>query len=151
MTEFREDKSADYDLRVELEVKSQLDKEVSHSRVIEVGGEKKMSNNNSAAVSMTKFRETKSTAEDLRVEVEVTSQLDKDRTHTISEVGGDEKQLKNKWTVEFKVDETITIIEVGGGKKAEAPVEIGTEKAAVFIKKSIRKSASMTIELQTLM
>jgi hypothetical protein len=65
-------------------------------------------------------------------------------------VGGGEKQLKNKWTVEFKVDETITIIEVGGGKKAEAPVEIGAEKAAVFIKKSIRKSASMTIELKTL-
>ena len=97
MTEFREDKSADDDLRVELEVKSQLDKEVSHSRVIEVGGEKKMSNNNSVAASMTKFRETKSTTEDLRVELEVTSQLDKDRTRTNSEVGGGEKQLKNKW------------------------------------------------------
>ena len=64
-----------------------------------MGGEKKMSNNNSAAASMTKLRETKSTAEDLRVELEVKSQLDKDRTRTNSEVGGGEKQLKNKWAV----------------------------------------------------
>jgi hypothetical protein len=129
MTEFREDKSADDDSRVELEVKSQLDKEVSHSPVIELGGEKKMSNNSSAAASMTEFRETKSTAEDLTDELEVKRQLDKDRTHTNSEVGGGEQQLKNKWDVEFKVDETITIIEVEGMKKDEAQAEIVAEKA----------------------
>jgi hypothetical protein len=53
-----------------------------------VGEEKKMSNNNSTSASMTRFRETKSTEEDLRVELEVKSQLDRDRTHTKSEVGG---------------------------------------------------------------
>ena len=46
----------------------------------------------------------------MRVELEVNRQIDKDRTHTHSEVGGGEKQLKNKWAVEFKVDETITIM-----------------------------------------
>ena len=53
--------------------------------------------NNSTTVSMTEFREVKSTADDLRVELEVKNQLDKDRTHTNSEVGGGKKQLKNKW------------------------------------------------------
>ena len=86
---------------------------------------------------------------DLRVELEVKNQLDKDRSHTNSEVGGGEKQLKNKWAVEFKVDETITIIEVGGKKRAEAQAEIGAEEA-IFIQISISKSASLTIELQTL-
>jgi len=79
MTEFRKVKLTADDLRVELEVKSQLDKNVSHSPVIETGGEKKMSINNSAASSMTKFREAKSAYDDLRVEFEVKNQLDKDR------------------------------------------------------------------------
>ena len=39
MTEFREVKSTADDLRVEVAVKDQLDEEVSHSPVIEVGGE----------------------------------------------------------------------------------------------------------------
>ena len=87
MTEFREVKSTADDLR---------DKSI----------------NSSTAASMTEFREVK--APDVKVGLEVKSQLDKDRTHTNSEVGGGEKQLKNKWAVEFKADETITIIEVGG-------------------------------------
>jgi hypothetical protein len=86
----------------------------------------------------------------LRVELEVKSQPDKDRTHTSSEIGGSEKQFKNKWDVELKVDETITIIEVGRKKKAEAQAEIGAVKAAIFIKISISKSANLTIELETL-
>jgi hypothetical protein len=86
---------------------------------------------------------------DLRVELQVKSQIDKDRTHTHSEVGGGEKQLKNKWSVEFKADETITIIEVGGKKRAEAQAEIGAEEA-IFIKIRISKSANSTVELQTL-
>ncbi len=88
MTEFREGKSADDDLRVKLEVKRQLDKDVSRSPVIEVGGERDTNIASSAAASMTEFREVKSTADDLRVELEVKNQLDKDRTHTNSEVGG---------------------------------------------------------------
>ena len=97
MTEFREVKSKADDLRVELEVKSQLDKDVSHSTpVIEVGRKRNMSINNSAAASMTELREVKSTTEDLRVELEVKNQLDKDRTGTNSEVGGGEKELKDK-------------------------------------------------------
>jgi hypothetical protein len=88
MTEFREFRTTVDDLRVELKVKDQLDKDVSRSPFIEVGEEKKMSNNNSTSASMTRFRETKSTEEDLRVELEVKSQLDRDRTHTKSEVGG---------------------------------------------------------------
>ncbi len=67
---------------------------------------------------------------------------------THSEVGGGEKQLKNKWVVEFKGDETITIIEVGAKKRAETQAEIGAEEA-IFIQISISKSASSTIELQT--
>jgi hypothetical protein len=102
-----------------------------------VGGERDASINSSAAASMTEFREVKTTADDLRVELEVKNQLDKDRTHTNSEVGGGKKQLKNKWAVEFKVDETITIIEVGGKKRAEAQAEIGAEEA-IFIQISIR-------------
>jgi hypothetical protein len=47
-----------------------------------MGGENKMSITYSAAASMTKFREVKSTADDLAVELEVKNQLDKDRTHT---------------------------------------------------------------------
>jgi hypothetical protein len=39
MTEFREVRLTTDDFRVELEVKSQLDKDVSHSPVIEGGGE----------------------------------------------------------------------------------------------------------------
>jgi hypothetical protein len=149
MTEFREVRTTADDLRVELEVKSQLDKDVSRSPVIEVGGERDTSINSSAAASVTEFREGKSADDDLRVELEVKNQLDKDRTHTNSEVGGGEKQLKNKWAVEFKADETITIIEVGGKKRAEAQAEIGAEEA-IFIQISISKSASLTIELQTL-
>ena len=45
--------------------------------------------------------------------------------------------------------ETITLIEVGGKKRAEAQAEIGAEEA-IFIQISISKSASLTIELQTL-
>jgi hypothetical protein len=41
------------------------------------------------------------------------------------------------------------IIEVGGKKRAEAQPEIGAEEA-IFIQISISKSASLTIELQTL-
>ena len=37
---------------------------------------------------MTEFREVKSADDDLKVELEVKNQLDKDRTHTNSEVGG---------------------------------------------------------------
>ena len=111
MTEIREVKSKADDWRVELEVKNQLDKDVSRSPVIEVGGERDASINSSAAASMTEFREVKPTADDLRdtsvnsstaasmtefrevkapdvkVGLEVKSQLDKDRTHTNSEVG----------------------------------------------------------------
>ncbi len=65
-------------------------------------------------------------------------------------MGGGEKLLKNKWAVEFKEDETITLIEVGGKKRAKAQAEIGAEKAAIFIKVSISKSANLTIELETL-
>jgi hypothetical protein len=136
-------------LIVEQEVKSQLDKDVSRSPVIELGGERDASIASSAASSMTEFREVKLTADGLIVELEVKSQLDKDRTHTHSEVGGGEKQLKNKWAVELKGDETITIIEVGAKKRAEAQAEIGAEEA-FFIQISISKSASSTIELQTL-
>ena len=53
---FSEVKSTAKDLRVELEVKKQLDKDASHSSpVIEVGGQRDMSINNSAEASMTKF------------------------------------------------------------------------------------------------
>jgi hypothetical protein len=96
MTEFREVKLTADGLIVELEVKSQLDKDVSRSSVTEVGGERDTSIASSAAASMTEFREGKSAADDLRVELEVKNQLDKDTTHTHSEVGGGEKQLKNK-------------------------------------------------------
>jgi hypothetical protein len=89
-----------------LEVKNQLDKDVSNSPVIEVGGERETSINSSAAASMTEFREVKSTAD--RVGLEVKSQLDKDRTHTNSEVEGGEKQLKEKWAAEFDKDRTHT-------------------------------------------
>ena len=64
-------------------------------------------------------------------------------------MGGGEKQLKNKWAVEFKEDETITLIEVGGKKRAEAQAEIGAEEA-IFIQISISKSANLKIELETL-
>ena len=64
-------------------------------------------------------------------------------------MGGGEKQLK-KWAVEFKEDETITLIEVGGKKRAEAQAEIVAEKAAIFLKISISKSANLTIELEKL-
>ncbi len=129
MTEFREVKLTADGLIVEQEVKSQLDKDVSCSPVIELGGEIDASIASSAASSMTEFREVKLTADGLRVELEVKNQLDKDRTHTLSEVGGCEKQLKNKWALEFKGDETITIIEVGVKKRAEAQAEIGAEEA----------------------
>jgi len=139
-----------------------------------VGGERDTSINRSEAISsMTEFREVKST--DDRVGFEVKTQLDedrthtnsevgggekqlkdkwavefdKDRTHTNSEVGGGEKQLKNKWAVEFKEDKTITLIEVRGKKSAEAQAEIGAEEA-ISIKISISKSENLTIELQTL-
>ena len=79
MTEFREVKSIVDDLRVELEVKNQPDKDVSHSTpVIEVGRQRNMSINNSAATSMTEF--VKSTEENLGVGLEVKTQFDKDRT-----------------------------------------------------------------------
>ena len=83
MTELREViKSTPDDLRVELEVKNQLDKDVSRSPVIEVGRERDTSINSSAAASMTEFREVKSTDDDLRVGLEVKTRLEKDRTHT---------------------------------------------------------------------
>ncbi len=145
MTEFREVKLTADGLVVVQEVKSQLDKDVSPSPVIELGEERDTSINSSAAASMTEFREGKSAADDSRVELEVKSQLDKDRTHTHSEVGEGENQLKNKWAVEFKGDETITIIEVGAKKRAEAQAEIGAEEA-IFIQINISKSASSTIE-----
>jgi hypothetical protein len=53
MTEFREVRLTTDDFRVELEVKSQLDKDVSHSPVIEVGGERDTNIVSSVAVSMT--------------------------------------------------------------------------------------------------
>jgi hypothetical protein len=150
MTEFREVRSTADNLRVELDVKASLTKMCLVHLSLRWGGERETSIASSAAASMTEFREVKSTADDLRVELEVKSQLDKDRTHTNSEVGGGEKQLKNKWAVEFKVDEIITIIDVGGRKKAEGQAEIGAEKAAIFIKISISKSANLTNELETL-
>ena len=64
-------------------------------------------------------------------------------------MGGGQQQLKDKWAVEFKEDETIALIEVGGQKRAEAQAEIGADKAALIIKISIRKSANLTIELET--
>jgi hypothetical protein len=79
MTEFRGVKSTVDDLRVDLEVERQIDKDVSCSPVIEVGGERDASINRSASVSMTEFREVKSTADDLRVELEVKNHLDKYR------------------------------------------------------------------------
>ena len=57
------------DLRVELEIKIQLDKDVPRSPVIEVGVARDTSTNSSAASSMTEFREVKSTADNLRVEL----------------------------------------------------------------------------------
>ena len=54
----------------------------------------------------------------MRVELEVENQLDKDITHTNSDVGVGEKQLKNKWAVLFKEDETITLIR--GGRKEKS-------------------------------
>jgi hypothetical protein len=75
MTEFREVKTTTDDLRVELEVKIRLDKDVSRSPVIEVGGERDTSINRSASASMTEFREGKSADDDLSVELEVKSQL----------------------------------------------------------------------------
>ena len=39
---------------------------------------------------------------------------------------------------------------MGGKKRAETQDEIGAEKAAIFIKISISKSANLTIELETL-
>jgi hypothetical protein len=57
-------------------------KDVSHSPVIEVRGERDTSINSSAAASMTEFREVKSAADDLRVEIEVKNQLDKDVSHS---------------------------------------------------------------------
>ena len=57
-------------------------RDVSHSPVIEVGGERDTSINSSAAVSMFEFREGKSADDDLRVELEVNSQLDKDVSHS---------------------------------------------------------------------
>ena len=57
-------------------------KRVSHSPVIEVGGERGTSINNSAAASMIEFREVKSTTDDVRVELEVKNQLDKEVSHS---------------------------------------------------------------------
>ena len=65
-------------------------KDVSQSPVIEVGGERDTSIISSAAASMTEFREVKSTADDLRVELEAKSQLDKDVSQSpVIEVGGE--------------------------------------------------------------
>ena len=65
-------------------------KDVSQSPVIEVGGERDTSIISSAAASMTEFREVKSTADDLRVELEVKSQLDNDVSQSpVIEVGGE--------------------------------------------------------------
>jgi hypothetical protein len=90
MTEFREVKTTADDLRVELEVNRQLDKDVSHSPVIEVGEKRDTSITSSAAASMTEFREGKSGDDDLRVELEVKRQLDKDVSRSpVIEVGGE--------------------------------------------------------------
>jgi len=67
MTEFREVRTTEDDVIVEIEVKSQSDKDFSHSPVIEVGGERDTSINNSTTASMTEFREGKSDVDDLRV------------------------------------------------------------------------------------
>ena len=133
MTEFREVKSTADDLRVELEVKSQLDNDVSQSPVIEVGGERDTSMNSSAAASMTEFREVKSTAD--RVELEVKSQLDNDVSQSpVIEVGGERDTSINSSAaasmtefrevkstadrgVELELDRTHTNSEVGGGEK----------------------------------
>ncbi len=65
-------------------------KDVSHSPVIEVGGERDTSFNSSATASTTEFREVRLTSDDLRVELEVKSQLDKDVSHSpVMEVGGE--------------------------------------------------------------
>jgi hypothetical protein len=96
MTVFREVKLTADGLTVEQEVKSQIDKDVSRSPVIEVGRERDASITSSAASSMTVFREETSADDDLTVEQEVKSQIDKNRTHTNSEVGGEEKKFKNK-------------------------------------------------------
>ena len=71
-----------------LEVKNQLDNNVSQSPVIEVGGQRDTSINRSTVFSMTEFREVRSTSD--RVGFAVKSQLDKDKAHTNSEVGGGE-------------------------------------------------------------
>jgi hypothetical protein len=129
---FSEVKSTAKDLRVELEVKKQLDKDASHSSpVIEVGGQRDMSINNSAEASMTKFWEVQLQP---RIQSRAWGQkpVDKNRTYTNSEVGEGKKELKDKWTVEFKEDETIALIEVGGQERAEAQAEIGAEKAALI-------------------
>jgi hypothetical protein len=73
MTEFREVKTTADGLIAEVEVKSQLDKDVSRSPIIELGGERDAIIVSSAAVSMTEFREVKTTGDGLRVEVEVKS------------------------------------------------------------------------------
>ncbi len=71
-------------MKVELEVKSQLDKDVSRSPVVEVGGVRDTSIASSAAASMTEFREGKPADEDLRVELEVKASLTKiELTHTL--------------------------------------------------------------------
>ncbi len=63
MTEFREVKTTADGLRVEQEVKSQLDQDVSRSPVIELGGERDAIIASSAASSMTEFREVKTTTD----------------------------------------------------------------------------------------
>ena len=66
---------------------------MSHSPVIEVGGERDTSINSSAAASMTEFREVKSTAD--RVGLEVKSQLDNDVSQSpVIEVGGEMRMKK---------------------------------------------------------
>ena len=63
-------------------------KQVSHSPVIEVCGKRDKCINSSTEDSMTEFREFKSTTDDLRVDLEVKDQFDKDVSHSpIIEVG----------------------------------------------------------------
>ena len=65
-------------------------------------------------------------------------------------MGGGEKQLKNKWAVEFKEDETITLIEVGAKKRADtqAVIELETltdEAVSITTAKKKKSTSSTTV------
>ena len=80
----------------------------------------------SAALSVSEFIEVKSTTENLRVELEVKTQLDKDVSHSTS------------------------AIEVGGERRVDSQTVIDTEKAPLIIKIRISKSVYLTIKLESL-